>query len=42
VAIAKGELAEPTSTVKELTGHDPQRLEAFLEQHPESYAHLLG
>jgi NAD(P)H dehydrogenase (quinone) len=42
VAIAKGELADPTSTVKELTGHDPQRLEAFLEQHPESYAHLLG
>jgi NAD(P)H dehydrogenase (quinone) len=42
VAIAKGELAEPTGTVKELTGHDPQRLEAFLDQHAESYAHLLG
>ena len=41
VAIANGELAEPTSTVRELAGHDPQRLEAFLEQHPESYAHLL-
>ena len=40
VAIANGELAEPTSTVKDLTGHDPQRLEAFLEQHPESYEHL--
>jgi len=42
VAIANGELAEPTSTVSELTGHDPQRLEAFLEQHPDSYAHLLS
>jgi NAD(P)H dehydrogenase (quinone) len=42
VAIAKGELAEPTSTVKDLTGHDPQRLEAFLEKHPESYEHLLS
>jgi len=40
VAIANGELAEPTSTVKDLTGHDPQRLEGFLEQHPESYEHL--
>jgi hypothetical protein len=30
-----------TGTVKELTGHDPQRLERFLEQHPESYEHLL-
>jgi NAD(P)H dehydrogenase (quinone) len=42
VAIAKGELAEPTSTVRDLTGHDPQRLEALLEQHPESYAHLIA
>jgi NAD(P)H dehydrogenase (quinone) len=42
VAIAKGELAEPTSTVMDLTGHDPQRLEALLEQHPESYAHLIA
>ena len=42
VAIAKGELAEPTSTVKDLTGHDPQRLEEFLEQHPESYEHLAA
>jgi uncharacterized protein YbjT (DUF2867 family) len=41
VAIAKGELAEPTSTVKDLTGHDPQRLEEFLERHPESYSHLV-
>ena len=41
VAIANGELAEPTSTVKDLTGHDPQRLEEFLERHPESYEHLL-
>jgi NAD(P)H dehydrogenase (quinone) len=42
VAIAKGELAEPTSTVRDLAGHDPQRLEALLEQHPESYAHLIA
>jgi NAD(P)H dehydrogenase (quinone) len=42
VAIAKGELAEPTSTVKDLTGHAPQLLEDFLEQHPESYEHLLS
>jgi NAD(P)H dehydrogenase (quinone) len=42
VAIANGELAEPTSTVKDLTGHAPQRLEEFLERHPESYEHLLG
>jgi NAD(P)H dehydrogenase (quinone) len=42
VAIANGELAEPTSTVKDLTGHEPQRLEAFLEQHPESYEHLTS
>jgi uncharacterized protein YbjT (DUF2867 family) len=41
VAIAKGELAEPTSTVKDLTGHDPQPLEEFLEGHPESYEHLV-
>jgi NAD(P)H dehydrogenase (quinone) len=41
VAIANGELAETTSTVKELTGHDPQTLEQFLEQHPESYSHLI-
>jgi NAD(P)H dehydrogenase (quinone) len=41
VAIAKGELAEPTTTVKDLTGHDPQRLEELLERQPESYAHLL-
>lgn len=41
VAIANGELAQPTSTVKDLTGHEPQRLEELLEQHPESYEHLL-
>jgi NAD(P)H dehydrogenase (quinone) len=42
VAIANGELAEPTSTVKDLTGHDPLRLEEFLEHHPESYEHLIA
>lgn len=41
VAIAKGELAEPTSTVKDVTGHAPQRLEELLERQPESYKHLL-
>lgn len=41
VAIAEGELEEVTSTVKDLTGHEPRRLEEFLEQHPESYEHLL-
>ncbi len=41
VAIAEGELAEPTTMVKDLTGHDPQRLEELLERQPESYAHLL-
>jgi NAD(P)H dehydrogenase (quinone) len=41
VAIADGELAEPTSTVTDLTGHEPQRLEEFIERHPESYEHLL-
>jgi NAD(P)H dehydrogenase (quinone) len=42
VAIANGELEEVTSTVKDLTGHEPQRLEEFLQNHPESYEHLLG
>jgi NAD(P)H dehydrogenase (quinone) len=41
VAIAKGELEQVTSTAKDLTGHEPQRLEEFLENHPESYEHLL-
>jgi NAD(P)H dehydrogenase (quinone) len=42
VAIARGELAEPTTTVRDLTGHDPQTLEEFLERHPESYGHLVS
>jgi NAD(P)H dehydrogenase (quinone) len=41
VAIANGELDETTSTVRDLTGHEPQGLEEFLERHPESYEHLL-
>ena len=40
VAIANGELAEPTRTVKDLTGHDPLRLEELLERYPDSYEHL--
>lgn len=42
VAVTNGDLAEPTTTVRDLTGHDPQRLDAFLEQHPETYAHLVA
>jgi NAD(P)H dehydrogenase (quinone) len=41
VAIAKGELADVTSTVKDLTGHEPMRLEELLERYPESYSHLV-
>ncbi|HEY3192036.1 MAG TPA: SDR family oxidoreductase [Solirubrobacterales bacterium] len=40
-AIAEGELDGLTTTVKDLTGHDPQTLEEFLERHPESYEHLM-
>jgi NAD(P)H dehydrogenase (quinone) len=42
VAIANGELDEVTSTVKDLTGHDPMPLEELLERYPESYEHLVG
>jgi NAD(P)H dehydrogenase (quinone) len=40
VAIAKDELAEPTRTVRDLTGQEPMRLEELLERYPESWAHL--
>jgi NAD(P)H dehydrogenase (quinone) len=40
--IAAGELAEVSDTVPGLTGHPAQSLADYLQQHPESYAHLLG
>jgi uncharacterized protein YbjT (DUF2867 family) len=41
VTIANGELDEVTSTVTDLTGHDPIGLETLVERYPESYAHLI-
>jgi NAD(P)H dehydrogenase (quinone) len=40
--IAAGELAQVSDTVPRLTGHPAQSLADYLQQHPESYAHLLG
>lgn len=40
--IAAGELAVVSDTVPRLTGHPAQSLTDYLQQHPESYAHLLG
>jgi len=39
--IATGELANVSDTVPELTGHPAQSLKEYLQQHPESYSHLL-
>ncbi len=39
--IANGELAEISSAVPDLTGHPAQSLAQYLDQHPESYRHLL-
>jgi NAD(P)H dehydrogenase (quinone) len=39
--IAKGELAEVSHAVPDLTGHAAQSLAQYLQQHPESYHHLL-
>jgi hypothetical protein len=39
--IAVGELAEVSDTVPKLTGHPAQSLKEYLQQHPESYSHLL-
>jgi NAD(P)H dehydrogenase (quinone) len=39
--IATGELATVSDSVPRLTGHPATSLSAFLDQHPESYRHLL-
>lgn len=39
-AVAVGELDVVTDCVQRLAGHAPQELRAFLEAHPESWAHL--
>lgn len=39
--IATGALAEVSNIVPELTGHAAQSLAQYLQQHPESYQHLL-
>lgn len=40
--IAMGDLADVSNTVPELTGHPAQSLAEYLQQHPESYRHLLS
>ena len=39
--IAMGDLAKVSDAVPKLTGHPAQSLEQYLQQHPESYRHLL-
>ena len=39
--IAAGDLADVSDTVPELAGHPAQSLAEYLQQHPESYRHLL-
>jgi NAD(P)H dehydrogenase (quinone) len=39
--IAAGELAEVSDAVPALTGHTAQSLAQYLQQHPESYHHLI-
>lgn len=39
--IANGDLDEVSDTVPKLTGHPAQSLSDYLQQHPESYQHLL-
>jgi uncharacterized protein YbjT (DUF2867 family) len=39
--IAAGELAKVSNTVPDLTGRPAQSLAQYLQQHPESYQHLL-
>jgi NAD(P)H dehydrogenase (quinone) len=41
-AIAAGELDVVTDNVARLTGREPMSLDAMLEAHPESWAHLRG
>jgi uncharacterized protein YbjT (DUF2867 family) len=40
VSIADGELDRVSGDVERLTGHEPQSLEQFLRENPQSYAHL--
>lgn len=40
LAIAAGEMDVVSDAVEELTGHPPQRLDAYLSEHPESWAHI--
>jgi NAD(P)H dehydrogenase (quinone) len=39
--IAMGDLSKVSDAVPKLTGHAAQSLAEYLEQHPESYRHLL-
>ena len=39
-AIANGELAEVSGDVRAITGHEPVAFAEFLQQHPQSWAHL--
>ena len=41
LAIRNGELDVVTDAVPTLTGHPAQTLRAFLDAHPEAWAHLL-
>jgi NAD(P)H dehydrogenase (quinone) len=41
-AIAAGELDLVSDTVDRLTGHQPQTLRGYLDEHPESCAHIVG
>jgi len=40
LAIATGEMSVVSHTVQALTGHAPQTFAGYLDQHPESYAHV--
>jgi NAD(P)H dehydrogenase (quinone) len=40
--IAMGDLANVSDAVPKLAGHPAQSLPGYLQQHPESYRHLLG
>lgn len=40
-AIKAGEISFVSDDVRRVTGHPPHSFRAFLERHPESYAHLL-
>ena len=42
VAIATGEMSVVSHTVQALTGHAPQTLADYVQQHPESYQHITA